>query len=38
MTCLDLFPVNSFLFPAIHVIMDKYEESEWDYEIQTDCF
>ena len=26
MACLDLFPINSFLFPAIHVIMDKYEE------------
>ncbi|MGC0302217.1 hypothetical protein ACJ4PU_05440, partial [Streptococcus pneumoniae] len=23
-----LFPINSFLFPVIHVIMDKYEETE----------
>ena len=38
MACLDLFPINSFLFPAIHVIMDKYEESELIYEIQTSRF
>ena len=24
----DFFPINFFLFSAIHVIMDKYEESE----------